>query len=61
MHFMSMHSYRAERFGTMYVDPAKVKPEFSLEAKKEKLRREGFATGFDTLSAVSETQQGSNI
>ena len=44
---------RAERFGTIFVDPANVRPEFSMEAKMERLKREGFVTGFDTLSSVS--------
>ncbi|KAF6259155.1 hypothetical protein COO60DRAFT_1460310 [Scenedesmus sp. NREL 46B-D3] len=38
------HRQRAERFGTQYHDPAKL-PKFSQEARKERFRREGFATG----------------
>jgi hypothetical protein len=42
---------RAERFGTQYHDPAKL-PKFSQEARKERFRREGFATGIDLFSEV---------
>jgi hypothetical protein len=42
---------RAERFGTQYHDPAKL-PKFAQEARKERFRREGFATGIDLFSEV---------
>ncbi|KAF8072386.1 ncbp3 [Scenedesmus sp. PABB004] len=44
-----LHRQRAERFGTGYVDPAKL-PKFALEARRERQRREGFATGIDLFS-----------
>ena len=40
------HAERARKFGVEYVDPT-VRRELTLEAKKERLRREGFATGID--------------
>jgi hypothetical protein len=41
----------AERFGTEYRDPGR-RREFRLEAMKERLAGEGFATGFDMFSEV---------
>uniref|UniRef100_A0A383V5T6 Nuclear cap-binding protein subunit 3 n=1 Tax=Tetradesmus obliquus TaxID=3088 RepID=A0A383V5T6_TETOB len=43
------HRQRAERFGTQYHDPAAL-PKFAQEARKERFRREGFATGIDLFS-----------
>lgn len=49
---------RAERFGTNYKDPARL-PRFSQEARRERFKREGFATGIDLFSEVSNTYVGS--
>jgi hypothetical protein len=43
---------RAERFNTDYVKPEKVKPELRMEVRKERLRRDGFATGIDLFTQV---------
>lgn len=54
---------RAERFGTDYKDPAEVNPRFTQQARLQRLRREGFATGIDIFSEVrcccGAEQQGS--
>ncbi|GAX84599.1 hypothetical protein CEUSTIGMA_g12020.t1 [Chlamydomonas eustigma] len=42
----SKHKKRAERFGTSFVDPT-TRRDLVGEAKKERLKREGFVTGFD--------------
>lgn len=47
---------RAERFGTQYKDPATL-PKFAQEARKERFRREGFATGIDLFSEASSAHQ----
>eukprot|EP00775_Hariotina_reticulata_P012857 gene12856-12984_t len=43
------HRARAERFGTHYQDPAQL-PKFRQEARRERFKREGFATGIDLFS-----------
>lgn len=42
---------RAAKFGTDYRDPSK-RRDLGLEAKKERLRRDGFITGIDFFSEV---------
>lgn len=45
-------AFRAERFGTVYKEPARHRTDLIMEAKRERLRREGFKTGFDFFSEV---------
>ena len=52
VNFMRMHGCRAERFGADYVEPGKVRKELALEAKRERLSRPAFVTGFDPFSQV---------
>jgi hypothetical protein len=47
----------AERFGTQYRDPGR-RREFQLEARKERLAGEGFATGIDLFSEVRRLRTG---
>jgi hypothetical protein len=42
---------RAEKFGTDYRDPAEL-PKFTQQARLQRMRREGFATGIDLFSEV---------
>lgn len=44
-------AYRAARFGVQFKDPTK-RSDLFPEAKKERLKREGFATGIDFFSEV---------
>lgn len=44
---------RAERFNTTYKEPARHRTDLIMDAKRERLRREGFKTGFDFFSEVS--------
>lgn len=46
------HEERARKFGIDYIDPAKTRKEMFFEAKKERLSRPGFVTGFDPFSEV---------
>lgn len=48
---------RAERFGTDYKDPAEL-PKFTQQARLQRLRREGFATGIDLFSEVRRKLTG---
>lgn len=49
--------FRAEKFGTTYVEPTKVRKdrELVLAARKERFGRQGFATGIDLFT--EEEQQ----
>lgn len=44
---------RAERFGTTFVDPSKTSRKMAYEARKERMKHEGFVTGMDLFSEVS--------
>lgn len=50
------HKTRAERFGTDYKDPAEL-PKFSQQARLQRLRREGFATGIDLFSEEEQAKR----
>ena len=43
--------YRAERFGTEYVDPSK-RSDLRSEFRKQKFKKEGFKTGLDLFDEV---------
>lgn len=49
---------RAERFATDYVDPGRVRKDYHImmEARRERQKQEGFATGIDVFSQVSNTR-----
>ena len=44
---------RAAKFGNEYVEPSRVRKDMALEARKERNKREGFATGIDVWCEVS--------
>jgi hypothetical protein len=44
---------RAEKFGVDFKEPAKVRKDLRTGARKERMTREGFATGIEFLSPVS--------
>jgi hypothetical protein len=50
---------RAEKFGVEYKEPAEVRHDLRFEARKERMTRQGFATGIDIFrqAVLSGAQQ----
>lgn len=46
------HEERAIKFGVQFMEPSKSRRDLFFEAKKERLSRPGFTTGFDLFSEV---------